>query len=327
MESELTEYMDTITHAPLFAGVDTQVLFAVLNTCKPQTLQVGDLLLEPGRPNARLFVLLKGRLHVCMTRSNQTCLSVIEPGDYVGEVSLWDQQSPTAYVFAQMNSVVLPLAREQVAQIIHSTEAVCFNLLRIQAERFRRHTEMLKTANEKLRHLADTDSLTGLRNRAWFFDVMKSQLEVCDRADQEAVLAVLDIDHFKQVNDTYGHPAGDAMLCAVANVLAKSFRSNDLLARFGGEEFIIFLVGTPLESAIRVLEKLLQTIEALRVSLSDGRVIRCTASIGATELHHGEEVETLISRADSMLYRAKHNGRNQLQVSSQFATVVYDYEH
>jgi diguanylate cyclase len=109
--------------------------------------------------------------------------------------------------------------------------------------------------------------------------------------------------------------------------LAKSFRSNDLLARFGGEEFIIFLVGTPLESAIRVLEKLLQTIEALRVSLSDGRVIRCTASIGATELHHGEEVETLISRADSMLYRAKHNGRNQLQVSSQFATVVYDYEH
>ena len=330
MESELTEYVDTIAHTPLFAGVDMQVLHTILKTCELRSLHVGDVLLDPRQPNARLFVLLKGKLHVCMTRSNRTFLSIVEPGDYVGEVSLWDQQSPTAYVFAQMDSVVLSLSREQLTRIIQCTDTVCFNLLRIQAERFRRHTEMLKTANEKLRHLrlrADTDSLTGLRNRVWFFDVMKSQLEVCDRADQEAVLAMLDIDHFKQVNDTYGHPAGDAMLCAVANVLAKSFRSNDLLARFGGEEFIIFLVGTPLESAIRVLEKLLQTIEALRVSLSDGRVIRCTASIGATELHHGEEVETLISRADSMLYRAKHNGRNQLQVSSQFATVVYDYEH
>lgn len=136
---------------------------------------------------------------------------------------------------------------------------------------------------------------------------------------------MLDIDHFKQVNDTYGHPAGDAMLCAVADVLANSFRSNDLLARFGGEEFVIFLVGTPLEDAARVLEKLLQTIEALTVTLPDGQVVHCTASIGATDLHHGETIETLIARADKMLYRAKHNGRNQLQVASTFATFAYGH--
>ena len=315
------ELLECIAHAPLFAGANISALQNVLKTCELRSLRVGDVLLEPGQPNARLFVLLKGKLHVCMTRSNRTFLSSVEPGDYVGEVSLWDEQSPTAYVFAQMDSLVLSLSREQLSQIIHCTDTVCFNLLRIQAERFRRHTEMLKTAKENLRHLrlrADTDSLTGLRNRVWFFDVMKSQLEVCDRADQEAVLAVLDIDHFKQVNDTYGHPAGDALLCAVADVLANSFRSNDLLARFGGEEFVIFLVGTPLESAIRVLEKLLQTIEALEITLSDGRLVRCTASIGATELHHGEEVETLIARADRMLYRAKHNGRNQLQITPTF---------
>ena len=318
MEVELIE---CIAQAPLFAGANISALQNILKSCELRSLQVGDVLLEPALPNAQLFVLLKGRLHVCITRSNKSFLSIVEPGDYVGEVSLWDERSPTAYVFAQMDSTVLVLSREQLSQIIHCTDTVCFNLLRIQAERFRRHTEMLKTAKENLRHLrlrADTDSLTGLRNRAWFFDVMKSQLEVCDRADQDAVLAVLDIDHFKQVNDTYGHPVGDIVLCAVSEVLAKSFRSNDLLARFGGEEFIIFLVGTPLESAIRVLEKLLQTIEALEVPMGDGRMIRCTASIGATELHHGENIKTLIARADRMLYRAKHNGRNQLQIAPTF---------
>ena len=325
MEAELIdcmEYIECIANAPLFAGADKLILQEVLNPCELRPLRAGDILLEPGQPNTRLFVLLKGRLHVCMTRSNRTFLSLVEPGDYVGEVSLWDEQSPTACVFAQMDSAVLTISREQLVRIIQHADIVCFNLLRIQAERFRRHSEMLKTANENLRHLrlrADTDSLTGLRNRVWFFDVMKSQLEVCDRADQDAVLAVLDIDHFKQVNDTYGHPAGDTLLCAVAGVLATSFRSNDLLARFGGEEFVIFLVGTPLEAAIRVLEKLLQTIEALEVTLPDGQVIRCTASIGATELHHGEVIDTLIARADRMLYRAKHNGRNQLQVSSTFS--------
>lgn len=313
------ELIHHIASASLFAGVDVRVLQTILDSCALRFLQIGDVLLEPGQPNTRLFVLLTGKLHVCMTHSNHTLLSIVEPGDYVGEVSLWDQQPPTAYVFAQMDSLVLSLSHEQLVQVMQRAHTVCLNLLRSQAERFRRHTEMLKTAKENLRHLrfkADTDSLTGLHNRAWFFDVMKSQLEVCDRADQYAVLAILDIDYFKQINDTYGHPAGDAMLCAIADSLAKSFRSNDLLARFGGEEFVVFMVGSSLASAIKVLEKVIQTIEALTIRLVEGQVIRCTASIGAAERCHGESIDTLIARADKMLYRAKHNGRNQLQITA-----------
>lgn len=318
------ELIHHIANTSLFAGADMPALQTILDQCELRFLQVGDVLLEPGQPNTRLFVLLTGKLHVCLTHSSKTLLSTVEPGDYVGEVSLWDQQPPTAYVFAQMDSLVLSLSHEQLVQIMQRAHTVCLNLLRSQAERFRRHTEMLKIAKENLRHLrakADTDPLTGLHNRAWFFDVMKSQLEVCDRADQSAALAILDIDYFKQVNDTYGHPAGDAMLCAVADILAKSFRSNDLLARFGGEEFVVFMVGSSLASAMKVLEKVIQTIEALKVTLVDGQIVRCTASIGAAELCHGEAIETLISRADKMLYRAKHNGRNQLQITAVSASV------
>jgi diguanylate cyclase (GGDEF)-like protein len=300
----------------LFQGADMIRLVGVLQQCTVVDLQPGDVVLQPGQLNEQLFVLLDGSLSVSITRGDEQPLAEVVCGEYVGEVSLLDRRPPSAFVCARTPAQVLAINASQLDALMAADHAVCLNLMRSQAERFRRHSEMLAKAYSTERHLkglAETDALTGLHNRAWCNDVMRSQLQVCERAEQSATLAMLDIDHFKRVNDTYGHPGGDAVLKAVAKVLRNRLRSNDCLARFGGEEFVVLMPGSSLATAVKVLNTVRKAVQALSVTLDDGRVVQCTLSMGAAEFKAGQTLEELISLADQMLYQAKQGGRNQVQ--------------
>ncbi|GJL75753.1 MAG: hypothetical protein NMNS02_18590 [Nitrosomonas sp.] len=162
---------------------------------------------------------------------------------------------------------------------------------------------------EKVELMAKTDSLTQLYNRASFADLAEIQVNYCKRYNQPASVIVLDVDHFKKVNDSLGHQAGDLALQHLAKKLRETTRNSDICGRIGGEEFVIFLPNTDQEGAIKIAEKIRMSIESSIIENSDG-LFHITASLGiATGLL---ELKQLIRMADMAMYQAKNSGRNKI---------------
>ena len=158
---------------------------------------------------------------------------------------------------------------------------------------------------QELRLLASTDTLTGLHNRHSFLHQAELMLKAAERFRHPCVALMLDIDHFKNIN---GHLTGDRALQRVAETLRQGLREVDLLGRLGGEEFAALLPEVSLDQALDVAERLRAGVEALRVSNPDGEPLRMTVSRDA-----GDDLESLLVRADSALYQAKSGGRNRTE--------------
>jgi diguanylate cyclase len=175
-----------------------------------------------------------------------------------------------------------------------------------EAQGFRDHLE-------EQRQKALTDPLTGLANRAGWAERLELELARWRRYGGELLLAVLDIDHFKRINDGYGHLAGDRVLKIIAGELNKRLRKTDFLARYGGEEFVLLVPSTPLEGGQQLLETLRAAIEACPFHFR-GEPVTITLSSGLTALVTGESSEAAFARADQALYRAKAAGRNRIEL-------------
>lgn len=183
----------------------------------------------------------------------------------------------------------------------------------IQDELQRRNRD-LADVNERLKTLAVTDELTGLSNRSHFFEKMDKEMKRCRRHGIPMTLLLIDIDDFKGVNDTYGHVAGDEVLRGIAPILVASVRDNDVVGRYGGEEFIVYLVHTDSEAASVPAERIRESVASSVFTFSDG-TYRVTASIGVASFPGKDETENrvdFIKRADAALYEAKRNGKNRV---------------
>jgi len=158
-----------------------------------------------------------------------------------------------------------------------------------------------------------TDSLTGTRNREYFDTQLRSEISFARRHKTDVSLVLFDVDHFKRVNDTYGHPAGDEVLIQIARVVSKVVRSEDVLARYGGEEFVVVLRDVGIVGAKSLGERLRETVERLTVS-TDAGPVRVTVSVGCASvgLDYDMKPEALLGAADRRLYVAKHRGRNRV---------------
>jgi diguanylate cyclase (GGDEF)-like protein len=168
--------------------------------------------------------------------------------------------------------------------------------------------------HETVQRQAVTDELTGLFNHRRFQEVMTAEVERARRYGHELGLIMLDIDNFKQINDTYGHLQGDEVLREVAHVLRQSSREIDEPARYGGEEMAVALPQTDLEGAYQFAERVRRRIEALDLPLLEGDgTLKVTASFGAASLGNstGEGKDALVASADAALYRAKRSGKNR----------------
>ncbi|MBC7961866.1 MAG: GGDEF domain-containing protein [Steroidobacteraceae bacterium] len=171
--------------------------------------------------------------------------------------------------------------------------------------------------NETLLDLSIRDGLTGIYNHRYFQEFLAMELARSPRYDNGFPLLFLDIDHFKNYNDSHGHLDGDSLLCMFANVLAGRFRKMDLVARYGGEEFVILLLDITCREAQRLAEELRRLIEEYPFKGGEtqpgGRI---TVSIGVASFpDHGPDAASLIRAADSALYDAKHRGRNKVCVT------------
>ena len=177
---------------------------------------------------------------------------------------------------------------------------------------------------DALCELSSRDSLTGLANRREFELALAGEVDRVARAGEPALVLMIDIDHFKAVNDTHGHPAGDQMLKAVAQALNECIRPMDTLARFGGEEFAMILPNCPPSFGLTVAERMRTQVQERAVALASGRQVGVTVSIGGAFAPQWvrSSAPLWIERADQQLYRAKAEGRNRACLEQPTVSVV-----
>jgi diguanylate cyclase (GGDEF)-like protein len=180
----------------------------------------------------------------------------------------------------------------------------------VVTEVFNDMVKRLRQGREELERLSRTDGLTGLPNRRHLMEILEKEVRRARRNDRSFSLLMIDVDHFKRYNDTFGHLAGDDVLKALAEVLAAAIRTADYAARYGGEEFTVLLPETPLDGAAEVAERIRERMQQRPLGTNGTRV---TLSIGVAEFPtDGETLESVIARADNALYVAKQHGRNQV---------------
>ena len=308
-----------IQQSQLFQGVDLERIRAQLLQCRKEVLQTGDVLLRPEFSNNCMYLLLKGRVTVHLENLDSEPLVSLVAGECVGEMSVFDGRNPSAYVKASEAVEVLVIESGVLWQMIDTSHSVARNLLHLLSNRLRSGNAIVTDSQSRQReteHAANSDALTGLNNRRWLEELMvrlkgKKLVEL-----QPISVLMLDVDHFKRFNDTFGHKAGDLVLQMVAQTMRKRLRPTDMVARYGGEEFMILLPHTSRSEAMVVAERLRCGVEQCRVTAEQGQDLPAvTVSIGAAPWRKGDTLELMVERADKALYQAKANGRNRVELS------------
>jgi diguanylate cyclase (GGDEF)-like protein len=212
-------------------------------------------------------------------------------------------------------SQILQEANEELGKLNLSYEQLTVELKQAK-EKAENFAQELKKANEQLRDMAFKDGLTGLYNHRYFQDLMDNELSRARRYKKPFSLIMLDLDHFKKINDEYGHPVGDVVLKEVSKAIKNTIRDSDIAARYGGEEFAVVLPETELRGAAILAERLRKAIEQLEID-TNGCSIDVSVSVGVTCYHPSTdkiEKSEIISEADNALYNSKNKGRNMISI-------------
>ncbi len=192
------------------------------------------------------------------------------------------------------------------------------NVLRLANEHLSREIEARQRLEAELRELAHRDHLTGISNRRHFFDMAEHSFARARAADIPMSLLIVDIDYFKQINDTYGHMHGDEVLKVLVDVCRSALGEVEMLARLGGEEFVVLLPNSDLAAASELAERLRAHVQNTPVRLRDA-TLYFTISLGVAQWQPGETLPVLMRRADEALYAAKYNGRNRCELADEQA--------
>ena len=169
--------------------------------------------------------------------------------------------------------------------------------------------------------LVNVDDLTGLATRRCFLDQLDTMAATARRVNQPLTLAMIDIDHFKPINDQHGHAVGDAVLMAIGAACRTAVRSNDVIGRLGGEEFAMLMPLTDQETAYRIVDRLREAVAAIAIPTGDGRAVSVTISVGMA-MFANQQIDRLLLDADRALYSAKKTGRNRIVLAERSRTPV-----
>lgn len=301
----------------LFQGEDPLALEWLLEHAGERALVPGEVLLEPGQENDSLFILLEGALRIELAAEGRAFVTPILRGECVGELSVLDGKPTAARVVAAEPSRILVLSREQLWRLINSSHAVARNLLYLLSSRIRKNDEALSDSiilQQRYARSARVDTLTGLYNRYWLDEMLPRLLERARTGGDSLGLLMLDVDHFKQFNDSHGHLAGDQVLRTLGAIIQSHLRPDDSAIRYGGEEFVIILPGLERDSVIEVAQRLCEVVRQRTAELlSDKGLPGVSVSIGVAMLQPGQLGNDLIAQADAALYRAKGAGRDRVE--------------
>ncbi|MBL9037367.1 MAG: GGDEF domain-containing protein [Archangium sp.] len=321
-----TANADSPLHA--FTNEEVEAIFAAgaLRTCAP-----GETILTENEPGDSMFFLIEGQAEARLHSGK--AVRQYGPGSYFGELSFINPGHRRSATIVAVTAVRLQVLDQQSIQSLSATHPrAIFTLLRrtcaflVDAERSliadlrRRNAELQETIKRldftqrrlsQEEETARTDGLTGLFNRRAFDAELPTFMERAKSIDSGLALLAMDLDHFKPVNDTLGHAAGDFVLKEVGKILRENVRKSDLPCRIGGDEFIILLADLTADAARTRAEALRAAIGAFPHPGND-RGIRVTTTMGGTLLRSGETPQDFMHRADEALYAAKRAGRNRV---------------
>lgn len=306
----------TLDDFAMLEGVGLAGRRELIASAKQRKLLVGDVLIEQGRRHACMFLVLRGELSVHLDTPDADPVAVIGPGETVGELSVLDGSEASAYVVAKEPTRLLEVAEDDFWALTNQSHAFAVNLLLKLVERLRANNAQVSQNVQKRRQYeraAMFDGLTGIHNRRWLDETLHRMVRRAGSGGSALSLSLIDIDHFKKFNDTYGHAAGDHVLTVVATTLSSNLRPTDLVARFGGEEFVIIFPTTGLDDAVIAAERVREAVSKEQLTMPDGTELpSVTISMGVAELHDGMSVPELLKIADHAMYRAKQAGRNRV---------------
>jgi diguanylate cyclase (GGDEF)-like protein len=261
-------------------------------------------------------MILSGELSIHLEGPTSEAVARLGPGETVGELSVIDAAPASAYVVAAEPTRLLAVDEPKFWNLVNASHDFAINLLLSLAQRLRANNSTVST-NIKLqreyKRNAMIDGLTGLYNRRWIDEALPRFVQRYGRGGQALTVLMIDVDHFKKFNDSYGHATGDQVLVRVGQTLRASLRPTDHVARYGGEEFLVILPDTPDDQARMVAERLRTAVHEIDLAQPDGTPIpRITISLGGGCLAAGITMKALLGRADEALYQSKSSGRDRV---------------
>jgi len=300
----------------IFDSVDMTAIEPILSKCSMIRKEPGEVLLSPGQENTTLFVLVDGVLSIHFKSLEDEPHTLIEAGECVGELSVVSGAPVGAYVRAKESSRLLAIPNRRVWELLDASYLIARNLLLILSLRVSFTNNAFLSAEDRQRMFekhARSDSLTGLHNRRHLDDGLEEMSTRLERDGSGFSFLILDVDHFKHFNDTYGHLGGDCVLSTLGHVLRETMRKEDILTRYGGEEFAVILPDLSIDEAAEIAERLRIAVSETVMTGSEGEPLPCvTVSIGVTEADSGQDPAAVIAAADKALYKAKETGRNRI---------------
>ena len=296
----------------LFRSVNLESIQGVLDACTLRLASSGEVIIHAGSPNRYIYLLLDGHLRIHPHGLSEEPVVVLGPGEMVGEMSVIDQQPASANVVAAEPCRIMVMEEDILWSLIQSSHDAARNLLFILTSRLR-HADQLITDNvppgEEFDHYGSVDALTGLRGRKWLDHVMQRQFLRSMTCGEPLSVILIDIDDFKAFNNKHGHAYGDRVLYAIAQNLSDRLRPTDIIARYGGDEFVILLPNFSISAAREVAERLHREVVKAVPMMPDGKSVpHPSLSIGLAEVGTGQSPERLVTAAHAALDCARKNG-------------------
>lgn len=301
----------------LFRNTALHVIQKHLARCELRHYRENTLILDPHHHNNSIYAILSGRLAVYHQDDADEAIAMVAEGETVGEISIFDGQKPSAYVKTDSPSTLLVMSADALWAMVDDSHEISRNLLHILANRIRSgNASVLSSLQMQRQHARDAnlDALTGLHNRRWINATLEQHYRDSQQQKTALSLVIIDIDHFKKFNDSYGHLAGDEVLKQVAATMKGKLRPNEIVARFGGEEFVILLPAVPVNIAGMIAERVRRGVENCSYHDPQSKQnVPITVSLGVAQLQANNTLNDLIQQADQALYRAKQQGRNRVE--------------
>ena len=300
----------------LFQLVDLESIQGILDACTFRSLTAGEVLITAGQQNRTVYFLLEGHVRVHLTSLQSEPTATLGPGESVGEMSVIDHQPTSAFVVAAEPIRLLAMDEEILWSLVHSSHAAACNLLIGLSTRLRHADAVISESSEieeDGRRYGTVDALTGLHNRHWLEMILDRQVQRSTVGGLPLSLIMIDIDYFKTFNDHYGHAYGDHVLYAVAHTLSGQLRPTEIIARCGGDEFVVILPDMGLETARYISERLHRGVmDAVPVTPNGSSIPHPTISIGLAMLKAGQTGKDLLAEANQALCRPQNSGRNRI---------------
>jgi diguanylate cyclase (GGDEF)-like protein len=290
-------------------------------------VEKGRILFQEGEEGNELFIIKSGCMGISirLPDGKEQVLRDFGPGDFFGEMSIFEDEPRSATCYALETAVLYSMEKSDFFRILESDPSIAIKIMyrmsSITTERLRNTSEFLTDMvlwGEEARKRAITDSLTGAFNRQYLEDSLERMFRNALKENRPLALIMVDLDHFRRINDGYGHGAGDRILLAAVEVFHRHLRKEDVLARYGGDEFTMVLADTDLEEASRIAEGIRRDVEKIStLKRRRGRPDGITTSQGiAVYPDHARELRVLREMADKALYKSKEEGRNRVSAAS-----------